>query len=281
MLSAAYADEEQYWRQRSRIQWLSCGDRNSTFFHSVTRGHRAQNKFAVIEDATGNAFVEERQIVQTIANYYQDIFSSRSVGDLSVVQEALSPKVSPEMNQALIALPTDLEIRAALFSINADKALGPDGFSAGFYQSFWDIIGDDISRDIRGFFSSGEIHRRQNETHVHLIPKISGPRKVADYRPIALCNTHYKIIAKILTKRLQPILSHLISEHQSAFVKDRAITDNVLLTHEVLHYLQHSSATVRCSMAIKTDMSKAYDRIEWGFLRGVMKQFSFHDVWIS
>ena len=281
MLSAAYADEEQYWRQRSRIQWLSCGDRNSTFFHSVTRGHRAQNKFAVIEDATGNAFVEERQIVQTTANYYQDIFSSRSVGDLSVVQEALSPKVSPEMNQALIALPTDLEIRAALFSINADKALGPDGFSAGFYQSFWDIIGDDISRDIRGFFSSGEIHRRQNETHVRLIPKISGPMTVADYRPIALCNTHYKIIAKILTKRLQPILSHLISEHQSAFVPGRAISDNVLITHEILYYLRTSAARQRCSMAVKTDMSKAYDRIEWDFLREVLTRLGFHSVWIS
>lgn len=144
-LNKAYAEEEQYWRQRSRIQWLGCGDRNSSFFHSVTRGRRAQNKFAVIEDDMGNVFVEERQIVQTVASYYQDIFSSRFVGDVRVVREILTLKVSPEMNQALMALPTDSKIRVAVFSINVDKALGPDGFSAGFYQSFWDIIGADIS----------------------------------------------------------------------------------------------------------------------------------------
>ena len=154
-----------------------------------------------------------------------------------MVQEALTPRVSPEMNQALIALPTDMEIKASAFSINSDKASGPDGFSACFYHSFWDIIVDDSSRDIRDFFSPGELHRRQNETHVRLIPKISGPRKVADYRPIALCNTHYKIIAKILTKLLQPLLCHLISDRQSDFVPGRAISDNVLITHEICIYI--------------------------------------------
>lgn len=135
-------------------------------------------------------------------------------------------------------------------------------------------------RDIQKFFESGTLDPRQNETHVRLIPKVSGPRKVADYRPIALCNTHYKIIAKLLTRRLQPLLPNLISDHQSAFVKGRSISDNVLITHEILHYLQHSGAKVRCSMAIKTDMSKAYDRIEWEFLQNVLIRFGFHEQWI-
>lgn len=280
-LHKAYVDEEQFWRQRSRIQWLHSGDRNSSFFHSVTRSRRVLNKFSVIEDENGSAFFEEQQIVQTISRFYQDLFSSSSTGDLRVVQEVLSPKVTTEMNQTLIAIPTDLEIKDAVFSISADKAPGPDGFSAGFYQSFWDIIGPDVTRDIRSFFTEGELHRRQNETHVRLIPKISGPKKVSDYRPIALCTTHYKIIAKLLTKRLQPLLSHMISGHQSAFVPGRAIADNVLITHEILYYLRTSSARQRCSMAVKTDMSKAYDRIEWDFLREVLMRLGFHDIWIS
>lgn len=180
-LDKVYAEEEQFWRQRSRTQWLSCGDRNSSFFYSVTRGRRALNKFAVIEDETGNAFFKQEQIVQAIKSFYQDIFSSRSTGDLSVVREVITPKVSPEMNEALIAVPSDVEIRQAVFSINVDKEPGPDGFSAGFYKSFWDIIGPDITRDIRDFFASENLHKRQNETHVRMIPKISGPRKVADY----------------------------------------------------------------------------------------------------
>ena len=161
-LEKAYLEEEQFWRQHSRIQWLNSGDRNSSFFHDVTRGRRVQNKFSVIEDDDGNAFYEEPQIVQTISAFYQGIFSSQSCGDLGVVQEALSPKVTTEMNRTLIAVPTDNEIKMAVFSISVDKAPGPDGFSAGFYQSFWDIIWPDVSDDIRSFFNSGYLHLRQN-----------------------------------------------------------------------------------------------------------------------
>ena len=121
---------------------------------------------------------------------------------------------------------------------------------------------------------------RFNETHVRLIPKTRGAKTVADYRPIALCSTHYKIIAKVLTSRLQPVLQAIISKNQSAFVMGRTISDNVLITHEVLHYLQTSRASVQSSMAVKTDRSKAYDRIEWNFLERVLEKLSFHPNWV-
>ncbi|KAG2270822.1 hypothetical protein Bca52824_065377 [Brassica carinata] len=93
-LEKAYEDEESYWRQRSRIQWLSCGDRNSNFFHAVTRGRRACNKFSVIETEEGQAFYEEKQIT---------------------VQDALSCKISDEMNLALIAILDNQEIKRVNF----------------------------------------------------------------------------------------------------------------------------------------------------------------------
>lgn len=132
--------------------------------------------------------------------------------------------------------------------------------------------------EIRDFFVSGQLQRRFNETHVRLIPKIKSPKTVMDYRPIALCSTHYKVIAKILCKRLKPVLPTLVSPHQSA--AGRSISDNVLITHEILHYLRTSSAKKHCSMTVKTDMSKAYDRLEWSFLRDVMTRFGFHPTWV-
>ena len=104
---------------------------------------------------------------------------------------------------------------------------------------------------------------------------------MGDYRPIALCSFYYKIFSKILTRRLQPILSSIISENQSAFVPERAISDNVLITHEVLHFLKTSKAEKRCSMAVKTDMSKAYDKLEWDFISLVLQQHDFHPRWID
>lgn len=116
---------------------------------------------------------------------------------------------------------------------------------------------------------------------MRLIPKSIGAKTTADYRPIALCNVYYKTISKLLSKRLQPILQSLISETQSAFVPKRTISDNVLITHEVLHYLKNSKAEKHYSMAIKTDMSKAYDRLEWDFIRLVLEKMNFHPILIS
>lgn len=70
-------------------------------------------------------------------------------------------------------------------------------------------------------------------------------------------------------------------ENQSAFVQGRAITDNILISHEVLHFLKTSKASKRCSMAVKTDMSKAYDRLEWDFIEEVMIHLGFHSIWIN
>ena len=116
---------------------------------------------------------------------------------------------------------------------------------------------------------------------MRLIPKIQGPKLVSDYRPIALCNVVYKLISEIITLRLKPILHGLISENQSEFVPGRAISDNVLITHEILHFLKISSAVKQFKMAVKTDMSKAYDRLEWEFIRLVLARMGFCESFIE
>ena len=142
-------------------------------------------------------------------------------------------------------------------------------------------MGSLVISEVQSFFLSSIFPAKINLTHIRLIPKIQSPQKMVDYKLIALCTVFYKIIAKVLSKRLQHVLQELISENQSAFVPKRAIIDNVLITHEVLHYLKTSKAKERCYMAVKTDMSKVYDRIEWEFIRLVMERMGFHPTWVS
>lgn len=281
LLLKSYKEEEEFWKQRSRQLWLALGDSNTGYFHAVTKNRQARNRFSVIENAQGVPFYEEEQIAKVIADFYSQLFQASPTTGNQLVMEALQPRISNEQNEALIRPPTAEEIKAATFEINSDKAPGPDGFSASFFQSNWEVIGQAVVEEIQLFFSTGRMEPEVNRTFVRLIPKVTGAKKVEEYRPIALCNIYYKIISKVFAIRLKPVLGDIISENQSAFIPGRAITDNVLITHEVLQFLKTSKAKKNCTMAVKTDMSKAYDRIEWEFIYQVLTRLGFHSIWVN
>lgn len=88
-----------------------------------------------------------------------------------------------------------------------------------------------------------------------------------DFRPISLCNVLYKILSKVLVNRIKPVLCYIIGEAQSAFVSDRLITDNIIIASEVFQWLDvWSKSEDTTEYALKIDMSKAYDRVEWCYL---------------
>ena len=90
----------------------------------------------------------------------------------------------------------------------------------------------------------------------------------------------YKIYSKVLANRLKKLVPSIITEHQSAFTNDRLIYDNVLVAFETLHSLQNYKSKTHSFMAIKLDMSKAYDRVDWDFLEKLMRNMGFNERWI-
>jgi hypothetical protein len=131
------------------------------------------------------------------------------------------------------------------------------------------------------FLNAGKFDPSINSTYIALIPKVTGAVFVNEFWPISLCNVVYKIMAKALANQLKGILPRIISKHQSAFVPGRLISDNVLVAYEALHTMATRMKGKKSYMAIKVDMSKAYDRVEWGFLEGVMRKLGFDERWIS
>jgi len=132
---------------------------------------------------------------------------------------------------------------------------------ASFYQDHWVVIKDLLCVAIKDFFQSGKLLREVNHTLITLIPKVENPETTAQFRPISLCNTLYKILTKILVNRMRPILQRIIHPTQSAFIPSHTIHDNILIAHEIINEFKHFKGK-KGYVALKLDMEKAYDRIE-------------------
>ncbi|XP_058784057.1 uncharacterized protein LOC131658822 [Vicia villosa] len=131
------------------------------------------------------------------------------------------------------------EVKEALFQMHPGKAPGPDGLNAGFFS------------------------------------KVKNPGSPQEFRPISLCNVILKVITKTIANRLKGILPDIVSEEQSAFVKGRLITDNALIAMDCFHWMKNKKKGKKGVMALKLDMSKAYDRLEWEFVVGTLEAFNF------
>lgn len=167
------------------------------------------------------------------------------------------------------------EVKQALFSMHPDKSPGPDGISPGFFQKFWNIVGDDVFHTVKQFLQQGKFQGNITDTAIVFIPKKVNPANMTELRPISLCNVTYKIASKVIANRFKKLLNGVISETQSAFIPGRLITDNLMISYEVMYYMKRKSKGKVGWMALKLDMSKAYDRVEWGFLRAMLRKLGF------
>ena len=158
---------------------------------------------------------------------------------------------------------------------------GLDGMPPLFYQSFWSLIGEDITSVVLDCLNNCKIPKEINCTDITLIPKVKSLELITDFRPISLCNVVYKIISKVLANRLKDVLPLVISENQSAFQAGRVITDNILMAFETLYYMKHHQSGKSGFMALKLDMSKAYDQVEWAYLEAIVMRMGFARRWVD
>ena len=223
--------------------------------------------------------VDQEEIEKVFIEYYSDLFTSSKPSKFAKIVEAMQPKVTQSMNAMLVREFQASEVHKTLKQMYPLKGPGPDGMPPLFFQKFWSMVGGLVTKTVLDFLNLGITPPKFNETHIVLIPKTKSPKRVTEFRPISLCNVIYKLASKTLANRLKNILLAIISDTQIAFVNGRLITDNVLVVFEMMHHINLKKTGTTREMALKLDMSKAYDRVEWARLDKIMEKLGFHSRW--
>lgn len=230
----------------------------------------------MIIDHNNKMFQNPEDIASCFINYYSNLFTS-SRPSLDIL-----PPLNNDI-EGLVdcpSLPDKEEILQVLKGMKRNASPGPDGLNVAFYISAWKWIGDDVTKLVQDFYIKGKLHPHLNKTYITLIPKKDNAKCPQDFRPISLCNVVYKIITKTLANRLKDLLPDYIHESQQAFIQGRKIANNILVAQEITHSFQLTSWKHKAFM-LKIDLAKAFDRIEWSFIRRALLRKGLHSHFVN
>ncbi|GJU20601.1 polypyrimidine tract-binding protein homolog 2 isoform X1 [Tanacetum coccineum] len=182
------------------------------------------------------------QVPMAFVNHYTAFLGQQGVTSNLNTHNLFTKKLDSNVAFEMIKTVTNQEVKDAIFSMGNGKSPGPDGYTTTFFKEDWDVVANDVTKAVQEFFTNGKLLKELNHTIITLIPKS---------------------------------LKYLISQNQSAFVSGRRISNNILLTQELMHNYHLDRGPPRC--AFKVDIQKAYDIVDWGFLKQTLMGFGFHD----
>ncbi|XP_060201916.1 uncharacterized protein LOC132630352 [Lycium barbarum] len=248
--------EESILKQKSRNQWLKLGDSNNSYFFACTKTKLAQNGIRSLTKADRIVVVEFGDIEKEAIGFYKGLLGSAE-DHIPAINPAVmqhSPIPNRQQQKQLIEEVTEEEVINALQS-------------------------SDITKAVLEFFTIGKLHKPVNCTSVTLIPNIQSPKSIKEYRPISCCLVMNKIILKILTHWMQVVMDSLVNNSQSAFVSNRVIYDNIILSHELVKSYGRKGVSPRCMLNI--DMQKAYALVDRRYLRHILYTLNFPDKFVN
>ncbi|GJV23722.1 retrovirus-related pol polyprotein from transposon TNT 1-94 [Tanacetum coccineum] len=196
---------------------------------------------------SSNNFYDGNQVPGAFVKHYNKFLGAEGVSNPLDAHDLFIRALDNSKADFMVRDVTDDEIKNVMFFIGDDRAPGPDGFTPVFFKKAWDVVSGDITCAIRDFFLQW---------------------------PISCCNVLYKCISKIIANHVKEGLGDIVSINQSAFVPGRRISDNILLTQELMRNYHGRRGPPRC--AFKVDIQKAYDTVDWKFLKTILVGFGFH-----
>jgi len=241
--------------------------------------HRVHNRITKIKDSQGIELVSHSYMESFLLQHFYNIANepledrSRFIDHFT---QYIPQLVTREDNHNLNRLVSEEEVSEVIKEMQSGKAPNPDRFNVDFFKAYWETLKHDILKVVDDSRRSKKVLKALNASFIALIPKQENAMTLDGFWPIALCNVVYKIISKIITNRLKPLLPSLISEEQTGYVEGRKILNNIIQAHEVVHSLKSKK---QAAMIIQLDLAKSYDKLSWAYIRAILKGYGFDANW--
>ncbi|XP_015058305.1 uncharacterized protein LOC107004576 [Solanum pennellii] len=227
--------EDTILKQKTQLQWFKEGDTNYKYFHLVIRGRRRKFFIHKVSNENGDWIQGDDNIAQVACEHFKGIFTGEEKLINEHTLECIPRVINQDQNAQLTIEPSMDEPKEVVLSMNPNSAASPDGMNGYFFQKCLHIIKNDLMGVVQAFFSGQMIPKYFSHSCIVLLPKVNNPNKLTEYRPISLSNFTNKIIFKLMSNILRPILPDLISTNESGIVKGRSVSDNVMLAQEIIH----------------------------------------------
>ncbi|KAJ4761696.1 RNA-directed DNA polymerase (reverse transcriptase)-related family protein [Rhynchospora pubera] len=256
---------------------------DSFFAFTCARNGKEAEYMATDENGDGVVVTDENVIRRAFVDHYKGIYgSNENCGnpfiEPGIIQDL--PVLQQEEAEYMAQQPTDQGIIQTVFSIHPDRASGPDGINGRAVQLYWAEFGPSVMFEVKNFFQTAHLDANVATSNMVLVPKVESAKHVTDFRPISVCNFLYKVISKILANRMKRFIPALVSTNQTAFTPGRDISENMVVFREVMHSIKKRSFQPP-SFCFKCDLSKAFDRMKWGFIFKVLAVFGFPGEFIQ
>jgi hypothetical protein len=269
--------EEAKWAQRAKVKHVQEGGNNTKYFHLIANGKNRKKIFFQLEQEEGT-IIGEDNLKHYITDYYKTLFGTPIPNSFSMIEDRTSDitQISVEENEILTAAFTEKEVWEAVDQMERNKAPGPDGFPAEFYQRFWRILKLDLMALFHQLYERSLPLFKLNFGVITLLPKKENAVQIQQYRPICLLNVSFKVFTKVATNRISSIAHKIIKPTQTAFMPGRHILEGVVVLHETIHELQKKKLD---GVLFKIDFEKAYDKVKWPFLQQTLRMKGFNPLW--
>ncbi|PKU67582.1 putative mitochondrial protein [Dendrobium catenatum] len=242
--------------QRAKVKWLKHGEDDLKFLYGKIRSRRGSTN-SVVNLLASSSLVPRAELVASIIHHFQCIYNPPQHTYFNIENFSKGSVINDTVAYELCSAVNDYEIKDAVFKGSSSSTPG----------------------EIKSFFSKGYMPNGIKHTALDIIPKHKNAENISEYRPIALCNVIYKIIAKVIAGRLKLVLPSIIEYNQSGFLQARISTENILLASDILSSASRRGGTNM--LCAKLDIRKAFDSVSREFVLARLAQKGFSPLFVN